>query len=198
MKAGFTKGNAVLCRQKVKSQIRIRYGDTMDDMNFCPSCGKNLEPGEIFCPACGRPADGRRPVSRDMAATGGSGNERRITIALILLIINAVIFFFRGMSFYTAAADMAEQMMESFPDLAAAYYTVETLTSFIQSMAILIFVIGAVCLLTGAMAYMRRFWTVTFILCIITAILGFMTLTGIIIGLMAAYMLYKARPSFKS
>ena len=26
----------------------------MEDMNFCPSCGQQLQPGTKFCPKCGR------------------------------------------------------------------------------------------------------------------------------------------------
>jgi predicted RNA-binding Zn-ribbon protein involved in translation (DUF1610 family) len=172
----------------------MRYDDAMDDINFCPSCGKNLEPGAPYCPACGKLLDGKEAERKETAAEDGN-NKSRLTIALIMTIVNAAIFFIFGMYYYTSSAELVQQTMEMFPEMVRAY-TTDALTSLVQSMAVGMMIFGVICVVTAALMYTRRVWALTFILCLLSALVGIMTIFGIIVGITALYMLYKAKPLF--
>ncbi|MDR0334704.1 MAG: zinc ribbon domain-containing protein [Methanomassiliicoccaceae archaeon] len=163
----------------------------MDDLNFCPTCGKNLSPGTAYCPACGARLNDPEGERREKAATERDGGER-IKIAVILLLITAAISIISGIYFYVNAAEMADWMANLFSDPALSDDIFGPMEGFFRMTGLLAIIGGAVAITSAFLAYKRRLWFLAFILCIVAAAIG-----NLIIGLVALYMLYKARAVFK-
>ncbi|MDR0334705.1 MAG: zinc ribbon domain-containing protein [Methanomassiliicoccaceae archaeon] len=171
----------------------MRY-DIMDDLNFCPVCGKNLDPGTAYCPACGARLNDPEPERREKAAaerTGG-GNTN---MAMILLSVTAAILFAFGL-IYLSAAGLAEEMFSMYPSL-EEYYTVEAMRSMIRMFGIILIIGAAMCVVSAILTFKRRLWVLALILCIAAALFGVLSTFGVIAGIIAIFFLYKARPAFR-
>jgi len=170
----------------------------MDDINFCPACGKNVSPGTLFCPACGmrlNAAEGRGTVVTKYTTATDGVPAGRAKIAAALLLINAAILFLFAFFILTSAAELAQEMfdMPIFADL----YTVEEMTELIRQIGMASAAGGAVGVIAAVLALMRRLWVAAIILCLMSASVGLMSLIGVVLGLIAFWMLLKARPVFR-
>jgi len=166
----------------------------MDDINFCPACGKNLGPGTAYCPACGRSMGGpegeRRETAKAEKEAGG-----RVSTATVLLIVNAAVLFLFGLIMFVALG-MAEDMIEMYPEMFSGY-TAESMKELIRQMGVVLLAAGSVGAAAALLTYKRRLWAVAFILCIIAMAIGITTVICALIGVVALYYLYKAKPSFR-
>jgi len=171
----------------------------MDEVNFCPACGKNVPPGTQYCPACGSCLSDQVPERRETEAEKRMGADRTKIAAILILIYSMPLILF-GIYFYVAAGDLTNEIFSNprFVELVAPYYTPGALESFIQLMGLASIIAGSIGVVTAILALMRKFWVLTIILCIMSALIGALTLFGLILGLIAFWMLYKARPVFES
>ena len=162
----------------------------MDDLNFCPACGKDLPPGTAYCPMCGaRLNDIGAP--RSQAPADVKKNGERVKIAAVLLIITAVISITSGIYLYLHAADFVDSLVNMFPAGTFSAEMINSLEGTLQVSGLLSVIGGMVAVITAALALKRRMYTFTIILCIVATLLG-----NFIIGLIALYLIHKAKPAF--
>ena len=171
----------------------------MDDINFCPACGRNVSPGTEFCPACGMRLSGPAEVSVT-AVTEKKGRDR-INIAVALILLYSVPLIFLGLYVLVNAAAIAEMLFKFYEDtpvysVLTEYYTVETMTAFLKQTAAAAIAGGAAGITSAVLALKRRLWAPTILLCLMSAGIAIMSLIGLVMGLIAFWLLYKAKPAF--
>jgi len=105
-----------------------------------------------------------------------------------------------GIYFFVAAGDLASEIFSDprFASMVTPYYTEASLASFIELMGVASILAGSIGVVAAIFAFMRRFWILTIILCMMSALIGTVTLFGLILGLIAFWLLYKAKPVFKN
>jgi len=171
----------------------------MEDINFCPACGKNVSPETPYCPACGARLNDPISEKRETEAEKKMGADR-ITIAAVLMLAYSIPLILVGIFFYVSAGNLSSEIFSD-PSLAAMlapYYTEASFTSFIELMGILSIIAGSIGVAAAVISLMRKFWALAIILCILSALIGGLTLFGLILGLIAFWMLYRAKPVFES
>jgi len=191
---GNERGSGGLCGRYVPKIKRIKrgthYTNRMDELNFCPRCGKTLTLGASYCPACGSRLNDSEADRREMAVVDNK-NAGRINIAVMILVIGAVISLFSGIYSYIAAADMAAMMFDMVEGIAPGMYSMDSLILLMKVTAYMV-IFGAVSAIVAALlALKRRRWLLTLILCLIASF------TGFIFCLISAYLIYKAKQAFK-
>jgi uncharacterized membrane-anchored protein len=162
----------------------------MDDLNFCPTCGKSLPSGTSYCPTCGARLNDPEVDRKEKVATEKAAGDR-IMIAVVLLIISAALAIISGAYLYFRAEAFVDMIIRLVPDGTFSDSFADFMVGLIKASALLSIVGGAVSAISAALAYKRRVWVMTFILCIVSA-----AICNIILGLIALWMIYKARPAF--
>jgi|GEM_PF-6824964 len=162
----------------------------MDDIGFCPKCGKTLYDGATFCSACGTFVNDPEPGGR-ATAIDDSKNDGRIKLAVAILIIGAAIAIISAVTVYMMADWLAEWTFEAIEEVYPGLYTFDSLVSLFKWSAIMAMFGGAVAILTSILAMKRRVWMVTLILCLAASFMGF------IFCLISVYLIYKAKSAFK-
>jgi len=166
----------------------------MDNMNFCPACGKELPVGTAYCPACGSRLNDPEGERKEKAA---KTNEAvgRIKIAVAILIITAVISIISGLYFYFNAESFAESLREmitnSLNDPVRADDMVNFVKDVVKISGLLSIIVGLFSFVPAMLAYKRRMHSLTFVTCLVVAICG-----NLIFGLIALYFIHKAKPAF--
>jgi hypothetical protein len=179
----------------------------MEDMNFCPACGKNVEPGTPYCPACGArlndPISEKRETQANDQAEKKMGSDRTVIAAVLMLVYSVPLAIF-GAYMFADAGGLAHEVFTS-PSLASSVdqlialgYDEAWLASMFEITAILMILSGCVGIVAAILALTKKFWILTIILCIVSAVTGVVTLFGLVLGLIAFWMLYKAKPVFSS
>jgi len=175
----------------------------MEDLNFCPVCGKNLPPDTSYCPACGNRLDDPVAEKREAEVEKKMGRER-ITIAAVLLLLYSIPMVILGIWLYVSSGNLAHEIFTN-PDFASLIdmlvsegETEASLASSIGLVGMLSIFAGSIGVAAAILAFMRKVWIIALILCMLSAIVGTVTLFGLIMGLIAFYMLYKAKPAFTS
>ena len=169
------------------------------DINFCPACGRNLPAEAPYCPMCGMrlndPTAEMRERSREVR------NRDRTNIAVALLLIYSVPAVLFGALVYLNAYELSELIFDSMSDMYGsllAGYTVESMASELEFQMMLTVIGGLIGAVSAVFAIMRKYWIVTVILCIASAALGFSMILGLIIGIIAFWLLYQSRPAFEN
>jgi predicted nucleic acid-binding Zn ribbon protein len=173
----------------------------MDGINFCPSCGKNVSPGTTHCPSCGKLLNGPEGGRKDAAAEVVK-KEDRTNIAAVLILLYSVPLIFIGAYIYANADMVSEMAFEFYKDTPfystiADNYTIESFAGLIRSAALATIFGAVVGVVSAILAFMRRFWMLTILLCLISAGIAILSFIGLIMGLIAFWLLLKARPAFK-
>jgi hypothetical protein len=148
-----------------------------------------LSQEETFCPACGAQVNGQAADKKEMAIAD-SKNEDRIKIAFWILVISAAMGLIFGVYTYLTAADFAKTLFDIIDGVSPGVYTEESLASLLRWSAVMTMVGGAVSAFTAFLALKRRLWVLTVILSVVSAF-------GFIFCLISAWLLYKAKLSFK-
>jgi hypothetical protein len=121
-------------------------------------------------------------------------NRKRINIAVILTLLYTVPVIPIVLYIYVNAAEVVER--SPFYSLITKYFTVDDMIR-IMKLAIIATLIGsAIGIVSAVLALKRRLWTVTVTLCLISAIVGIFSFAGLIMGLVALWLLMKAKPAF--
>ncbi|MCL2143413.1 MAG: zinc-ribbon domain-containing protein [Methanomassiliicoccaceae archaeon] len=162
----------------------------MDDINFCPACGKELPSGTAYCPACGSRLDDPEADRKETVAAKKE-NDDRIKIAVIMLAITAVVSIISGIYFYLSAAGFMEMIVNMLPEDTLSPSAIDSMENMLRVTGLISVAAGAVSAAAAFMAYKRRMWTVTIILCAVSMIAG-----NLILGIIALWMLLKVRSSF--
>jgi uncharacterized membrane protein len=162
----------------------------MDDLNFCPTCGKDLPFGTSFCPACGMSLSNKEGDRKEKTAAVTASADR-INIAVILLIVTAVVSILSGIIVYFQIDSLMDWMARVLSDAGYTSDSMEFMRGMLLMTAVLSIIGGAVAAVSAMLAHKRRMWTLTIITCIIATIIG-----NLIFGLIALYFLYKAKPAF--
>ncbi|MCL2712956.1 MAG: zinc-ribbon domain-containing protein [Methanomassiliicoccaceae archaeon] len=160
----------------------------MDDINFCPTCGKNLEPGAAYCPACGSRLNDPVADAKEERIMNAA-NDERIKIAAIVLLIFSSLSIISGIYVYLDPLGLLASL-GSIYDMLLDYLTEAELTAIMRQAAVMSMVTGIAGITSAWLAWKRRFWVVALILCLIVS------LFGMIFCLIAAWFIYKAKPAF--
>jgi len=166
----------------------------MDDLNFCPTCGKSLPLGTSYCPACGARLNDPQADQMETAVATKESSDR-ILVATILILLNAAILIIGGVYLYFTATEISEYAFDITPSLIDSF-TVESLAGFIKSLALIGIIGGAIGLVSALLVFMRRLWILAVIFCLVAAAIGITTLIGLVLGLIAIWMLFKSKPLF--
>jgi hypothetical protein len=172
--------------KKVKTQYY--YVIDMEDINFCPACGKNVTSGVAYCPACGTRLNDPEVERRETAAVNTQG-EKRVTLAVAVLLVCAALSVVSGLWIYFSADSMAQLIHEMMGE--EMIFDTAYLVSLMEWSGIMTIFAGGVAAVASLLAYKRRMWAVTLIICIVVIFFGS------IICLIAAWLIYKAKPVFK-
>ena len=169
------------------------------DLNFCPVCGKELRHGTAYCTACGSYTyDPAAAKTNTAYVNAGASNAM---FAGVLILIYASLLIVAGLYIYMIADDVASMVMSdpSFTDIltsAGAVITEAELASLVRTAGMIPIIAGAAGVAAGVLALMRKQWTLTAVLCIVSALLGCLIILPVIMGIAAFVMLRKARPAF--
>lgn len=173
-----------------------------EDINFCPHCGKDVKEGMPYCPACGvRLNDPYAEKVQDETAKKNA--DGKVNIAVVLILLYSVPLILISLWLYFAAAGAVADIYgdpayaDTIQMLTDVGYTQASFTGLIEILCLAGIIFGAIGLVPAVLAFKRRFWTVTIIFCLVSAILCALSIFGIIMGLIAFYMLYKAKPAFR-
>lgn len=187
-----------------------------DEIGFCQFCGAKLKDGAEFCTSCGK------QVSRHNGQNNSHGRTRSddyLLWATIFVGLYAVIGIIGGLV-SVLSADWMVQTMESFftPEGWANFLNSMGLSSSAEFKSYTI-TEGAVALVSALIAAvstvlcsMRKYWESAVGSCAIAAVVLFVSLAMIpssavsynissvviqfVIGIIVAYVIYKAKPSF--
>jgi heme/copper-type cytochrome/quinol oxidase subunit 3 len=162
----------------------------MDDIGFCPRCGKELSAGATYCPACGARLNDPQSDMRETAALDAK-NKGRLNIALWILILFAAFSLITGIYILFNAAGVAEMFYDVIEEMAPGTFTLEFLTTLMKWSAVASLFSGALCAAAAVMVLKRRLWVAAVVLCVVTAFLGS------IFCLISAWLVYKAKSSFQ-
>jgi len=106
--------------------------------------------------------------------------------------------------FYAASETLASTLFNdpAFADLANqwtdANMTEADFVSTLKTMAIFGIFAGAAGTVAAALALKRRTWVITVTLCMVSALMSALTIVGLIMGLVAFWLLYKSKQDFVS
>ncbi|MDR0791632.1 MAG: zinc-ribbon domain-containing protein, partial [Methanomassiliicoccaceae archaeon] len=149
----------------------------MDDLNFCPSCGKNLDHGATYCPACGTHLSdpGAKSVEKEIEIRAGND---RTKVAAALIFLYSVPLVLIGIYLYVIAQEVVDMIFtdpayaDSLAMLIDLGYTEASFMSIMTWVAAVPMIAGAIGLVAGALALMRKAYTLTMILCLVSAVIG--------------------------
>jgi hypothetical protein len=162
-------------------------------------CGKKLPPETAFCPACG--SNLKAPQTDRAPATTAKYDRTRLAAAVLIVYSLPLILFCFYM--YLWAGTLAGMLFSDpeFYDLLVQFapdVTEEGMISAIEMSAIAGMFSCALGIVTAALALARKAWLVTVIICTVFAISGIVTLIGLLVGLIALWLLYRSKESFAS
>jgi uncharacterized Tic20 family protein len=169
-------------------------------LNFCPVCGKDLPSGTAYCLACGARVNDPAADAAERRIESKAGAEKA-TIAAILMFLYAIPLIAIGAWLYSVAWDVAVETLSN-PDLAAMLadagvtYTVPMLASLIETAAMFPIIAGLLGIAGGALALTRKSYAAASVLCLIGAVIGALVLFPLVLGLIAFWMLRRARSAF--
>ena len=166
----------------------------MYDLNFCPSCGKELPSGATYCPQCGNSMGGPAADTGNEQFEKGK-NLERAKIAGVLILINGIILIALGLWIYVDAAEIMRQAVDAYPELFVDL-DVGAITSVMESMGIAAVLFGIAGLVSAGLTFARKLWPVALVLCLLSALVGIFSLIGIVLGLIAFWLILKAKPVF--
>ncbi|MCL2786781.1 MAG: zinc ribbon domain-containing protein [Methanomassiliicoccaceae archaeon] len=160
-----------------------------DEIFFCPRCGKNQSSNASFCLACGANLNTAESNTRENAAVDSKNNDR-VSIAMWIMALGAVIAAISAVATYFSAQMLVDMMISMTPELLDMMSEASLLALMQWSSVVVLF--GAVTGAIGAFLIKKRtMWVLVVILCLVTAFIGF------IFCLISAYMVYKAKAAFE-
>ncbi|MDR2866287.1 MAG: zinc ribbon domain-containing protein [Methanomassiliicoccaceae archaeon] len=163
----------------------------MDDINFCPACGKNLPSGSTYCPACGRNMADPGDADRGRTEAERAYNERRVKVSVIILLIFSMIALVSGAALFFFAAEVTDAFFGGLEEIMEnGGFAWSAIVSMIEWSGIISMIAGVSGLIAAVLAQKRRMWAVVLALSI------FVTLCGSIFCLIAVWKIYKAKSVF--
>ena len=173
----------------------------MDDINFCPTCGKELPAGSTFCLACGTNLNDPVKSTAPMNDFDGPRNQKRIDTSVIILFICAAIGFITGILGVIASDAVADMFFGSMraeleAELLKVDLTWADLLAEIEFLGMVLVFGGVLAAIAAVLALKRRVWIATFIMSVISMLILLMTIFGFILCFIAVWKLYKGRSVF--
>jgi len=167
-----------------------------DSSNFCSNCGAPMRDSDTFCSSCGT------TVGKSAASTQQYGNSKpkskRLTIVVVLAAIWALIALAIGL-YIILSTDALLAQFDSTPNFWDIWYdagfTRGDMYGIFQMMGAIIAASGALAALTAILSAVKRFYILALIACILSSLLVITALIGIV-GLIVAYLIYKAKDEF--
>jgi len=160
----------------------------VNDINFCPACGKELSAGTAYCPACGNNINGQ-PAYSGQAESEKRKNIERTKMAAVLLLITAFLSITSGLWLYYNSADFINGLIDTYPEFTDM---LSSMTAIMEVSGLLCAVAGFISIAVAWLAFKRKVWDLTVVLCVIVAVLG-----NLLLGLIALWLIWKAKPVFE-
>jgi len=166
---------------------------------FCTQCGTKLEDDAQFCPKCGKPVEGREAAAKQklqMEQFQSALNESRIGWLVFLLAIYSIPAIIIGIYYALDASSIASaawdnQSIQQW--MIDHNVTIAQLKDYIMYFGCIIIVSGAMVLISLICTWKKTAWKIALITCMIGSFLCFLSIFGIIIGLLVSWMIYSAK-----
>ena len=174
---------------------------SMDDINFCPTCGKELPAGSTFCLACGTNLNNPVKSTAPMNNFDEPRNQKRIDTSVILLFICAAIGLITGIAGVVASDAVADMFFGGVWDSMEAEmtemgFTWADMLAEIEFLGMVLVFGGVLALIAAVLAQKRRVWIAAFAMSLISMLILALTVLGFILCFVAVWKLYKARSAF--
>ena len=96
---------------------------------------------------------------------------------------------------YLNAADMTDTALKTYPELFKGVDIGEVISA-TEAIGLFAAILGVANIPAAGLVFMRRMWWIAAILCLLSAVMGIIYLFGPIIGIVAFWLLRKAKPIF--
>jgi predicted nucleic acid-binding Zn ribbon protein len=173
---------------------------------FCTGCGKPIEPDMQFCPQCGLVVSGSATDEEFKEARKQFGlailESRRIWL-IFLLAIYAIPVIISAIWALADASNIANAVWESdsFQKWIEAHgysYTKADIQNYITYAAGMGLASGIFAAISLVCVYIRKYWIVAVIGCLMASVLCFWSFFGIIIGFLVTWMIFCSKEVFEA
>ena len=173
----------------------------MDDINFCPTCGKELPAGSTFCLACGTNVNDPAKDVRSLNSFDAVRSQERIDMSVIILLICAAIGLITGILGAVAPDAVTDFFLGGMRadleiELAKQNVTWDDVVALFEMGGIILLIGGVLAAVAMVLAQRRRVWFATFAMSLISMLILLLTFIGFILCFVAVWKLYKARSAF--
>jgi hypothetical protein len=167
---------------------------------FCTQCGATLKESATFCQECGTPVSGTVAGGTQVyRGKGTDNNNGKLLVVTGLLVILAVLMFFFGALVLLDIDGMVNEFMSD-PEnvqLMIEYGITEELFKAMMEITGYMFVaVGVLALIDAALTFAKRFWGLALALSIILTVVTFVSMIGLLVGIMVIYFQYTAKSEF--
>jgi len=173
-----------------------------DNQKFCAKCGATITDPSSFCPECGAPISGSPgdiKLKAEYKQLETEVNNVRVTWAGLIILLYSVpviigcifgiIYIDNVVNGLITNGDFYQWMIEN-------NVSESQVRSYLGYMFYAEIAVGLISVLTAVLCFMRKFWFVAVILCMISAIFGTLYLFGLLLGLLAFWMILSSKPAF--
>ncbi|MDR1404239.1 MAG: zinc ribbon domain-containing protein [Candidatus Methanoplasma sp.] len=166
--------------------------------NFCTSCGAPLRDSDEFCKSCGTSRIGGTETGpREQYGRARTGTKNTLTILGILCAVWAIISLFEGISAISSVDALLDSMKgyTEYWDIISETIGENTLRAMFSAIGALFVISGILSAVTALLCFLKRFYTIALVTCLIASVCVLVGLVGII-GLIVAFFIHKNKDSF--
>jgi len=165
-----------------------------DSLNFCTSCGAPLRESDTFCTSCGAGVGNKeQPQAQNRIVYPKSG---KLLVVVILSAVWAVIAVLLGIYVISAAdtivSNLGPDTLNTFMNLG---YGPDDIANMITIIGAVILASGVFAAVTAVLSFLKKFYFIALIACIISAVLGLSLLIGLV-GFIVAFLIHSSKHEF--
>jgi len=168
-----------------------------DSPHFCMACGAPLRESDTFCTKCGTTVGSVAPAATRQTQTNRSEpNSNTLLLPAVLSAAWAIPAMIAGI-FLIVSADYIVSLVDSGTmDILLDYgFTANDFVTLYVVIGALLVASGALAAIASVLAFLKKYYIIALIACIISSLLVIMFLVGIV-GIIVAYFLAKSKHEF--
>lgn len=173
-----------------------------DNQKFCAKCGATITNPSSFCPECGAPISGSPgdiKLKAEYRKMESDINNARVTWAGFIILIYSVPIMIASIIGLIYIDDIVNNLITNsdfYQWMIDNGITEAQVHSYLEYALYAEIAVGLVSVLTAALCFMRKYWFLTVALCMVSAIFGTLYLFGLLLGLLAFWMILTSKPAF--